>query len=70
MQNPDFDYFAWWKACVTQLNISPSEAWTLDYCEMVTLLDIEQKTIQDASLMVNAQREINGMPPGDLKNVN
>ena len=70
MQKTAFDYFAWWKACVTQLNIAPSEAWDLDYCEMATLLEIEQKPEQDASLMVNAQRELNGMPPGELKNVN
>lgn len=70
MQNTEFDYFAWWKACVTQLKISPSEAWDLDYCELATLLDVEQNTSQDASLMVNAQRELNGMPPGELKNVN
>ena len=70
VQNTDFDYFAWWKACVTQINIAPSEAWGLDYCEMAKLLEVDQKTFQDASLMVNAQRELNGMPLGELKNVN
>ena len=70
MQRNEFDYFAWWKACVKELGISPSEAWHLDYCEAAILLEVENKPDQDASLMVNAQRELNGMPPGDLKNVN
>ena len=63
VQQTYFDYFAWWRACITQFNISPSEAWNLDYCELASLFELEQKPHQDASLMVNAQRELNGATP-------
>ena len=69
MHYESFDYFAWWKVCVTDLKISPEKAWGLDYCELSTLLELEQKTFQDASLMVNEQRIMNGMNAGELKNV-
>ena len=69
MHYESFDYFAWWKVCVTDLKISPEQAWSLDYCELATLLELEQKTFQDASLMVNEQRIMNGMSAGELKNV-
>ncbi len=63
-----FDYFSWWKYAVNELKISPSEAWKLDYIELKLLTNQDDKSIQDTSFMVNAQRKLNGMGEDELKN--
>ena len=70
MQYNDFDYFGWWKACVVDMKISPEQAWQLDFLELSILFDIKSKHYQDGSMTVNEKRILNGMPRGDLKNVN
>ena len=69
MRQDSFDYFSWWRYAVTTLSIAPSEAWNLDYCELSILSESTSKSRQDGSLMVNAQRRINGMLESEVKNV-
>ena len=57
-----------WKAIVKELNIAPSEAWSLDVVEIYTLFDKKIESPQDLSFAVNAQRKANGMPEELLKN--
>ena len=68
MQYPTFDYLPWWKYAVNTLKISPTEAWGLDYVELATLAEIESKSNQDASFMVNSIRIQNGCDPSLIKN--
>ena len=53
-----FDYWGWWKACVDR-QISPSEAWKLDFVEVRKLLEQEDKSM-DLSIMLNYERAANG----------
>ena len=55
----EFDYWGWWKVCVNQLSISPTEAWKLDFVEVKKLLGQEDKTM-DLSVMLNYERAANG----------
>lgn len=66
----DFDYLDWWKFAVKSQSIQPSEAWKLDYVELVTLGEIKQSSTQDASFMVNRERMQNGCKKSQLKNLN
>tara|TARA_R110000868_G_scaffold162439_1_gene393698 strand:- start:36851 stop:37093 length:243 start_codon:yes stop_codon:yes gene_type:complete len=68
VQQDDFDYFAWWKHAVTSFNISPTEAWKLDCCELSCLIGAEQKSNQDGSFMINVQRKANGMSDEEVLN--
>ena len=56
----DFDYWGYFKYCVTVLKISPSEAWRLDYNEIRHLVDAEEKAEQDLSFMLWHKRKMNG----------
>ena len=60
---------SWWKHAVKELNITPSEAWALDYVELATLAEVKGKSQQDTSFMVNAIRMGNGCPRDKLKNL-
>jgi hypothetical protein len=60
----------WWRHSVKELSIAPSEAWRLDYVELLVLSEIESKSTQDLSFTVNAQREMNGCKRSQLKNIN
>ena len=46
--------------CVRELNISPSEAWGMDWVEIQHLIIDRLKDDIDCSLMLRAEREING----------
>jgi hypothetical protein len=50
----------WFKLCVKNLSIQPSEAWKLDFVEMYYLFDQEKNNTDDMSVMLNFEREING----------
>ena len=50
----------WWQLCVKQLSIAPSEAWSLDFIEVRELFELNKEKPQDLSLMLNAQRMMNG----------
>jgi hypothetical protein len=56
----DFDFYGWWKVCVTQLKIQPSEAWKLDFKEIKILMELGDAHQQDTSLMLNFERKNNG----------
>ena len=59
----------WWRHAVKVLSVSPSEAWRLDYLELMVLSEIESKTSQDLSFTVNAQRMANGCKKSKLRNL-
>ena len=56
----EFDFFGYWKYCVKELKIQPSEAWGLDFIEVKMLTEIKEKPSQDLSLMLNYERRANG----------
>ena len=56
----EFDFFGYWKYCVKELKIQPSEAWGLDFIEIKCLAEIDGGSSQDLSLMLNFERERNG----------
>jgi len=56
----DFDHFGYWKFCVKELKIQPSEAWGLDFVEIKYLADLDEANKQDLSLMLNYERKRNG----------
>ena len=56
----EFDYWGWFKACVTELKIPPSEAWNLDFIEIYHLFELNKKSDIDISLMLNFERLANG----------
>ena len=60
MNDFSFDFFAYWKACITEMKIQPSEAWTLDFNEIKYLFDLKSEQKQDTSLMLNFERKQNG----------
>lgn len=43
--------------CVKQLSMSPSEAWKLDYVEIMYLLEQNDKEEIDCSVMLNYERK-------------
>jgi hypothetical protein len=47
---------------VIELNISPTEAWRLNFREISAITGIHDKNSQDLSLMVNWERKANGCP--------
>lgn len=55
-----FDFWEWFRICVKQLNLQPSEAWRLDFQEIKYLLEIENKGQPDLSVMLNYERIQNG----------
>jgi hypothetical protein len=55
-----FDFWEWFRICVKQLKIQPSEAWRMDFKEIQYLLEIERKTSPDLSVMLNYERIQNG----------
>jgi hypothetical protein len=59
----------WWKYAVKTLELAPSEAWRLDYVELLVLSEVEAKTNQDMSFTVNAQRMMAGCKKSQLKNI-
>ena len=54
------DYWRVFKICVNHLKIAPSEAWKLDIVDVIQLLDQDDKTEIDTSIMLNYQRISNG----------
>lgn len=53
------DYWGYFKYCVKELKISPSESWRLDLVEISHLSDNKQNNI-DLTVMLNFERKING----------
>jgi len=49
--------------------LQPSEAWRLDFVELMYLSDQENKQEVDLSVMLNAERMINGASQEWLKGV-
>ena len=60
MQAFEFDYKSYWRLCVKEYNIQPSEAWSLDFAEVKCLAEVQDKEEQDISLMLNYERMDNG----------
>jgi len=56
----NFDHFGYWKFCVKELKIQPSEAWQLDFVEIQCLAELKGGGEQDLSLMLNYERKRNG----------
>ena len=56
----NFDFFGYWKYCVKELKIQPSEAWHLDFVEIKCLAELKGGPSQDLSLMLNFERKRNG----------
>ena len=52
------------------LKIQPSEAWGMDFVELVYLSGHENKQSSDLSVMLTAERKINGASHEWLKGVN
>jgi len=50
--------------------LQPSESWALDFVELMYLSDQENKEGSDLSVMLNAERKINGASHEWLKGVN
>ena len=63
MQEFEFDYKSYWRLCVKEFKIQPSEAWSLDFAEVKVLAEVEPKETQDLSLMLNYERMDNGATP-------
>ena len=56
-----FNHWSWFKASIKELKISPSEAWKLDFVELMHLFDhVEVAKQIDTSLMLNFERVTNG----------
>lgn len=55
-----FDYWGYFRFCVTELNIAPSEAWYLDFIEIKQLINNESESEFDLTFMLNYEREQNG----------
>ena len=55
-----FDYWGLFRVAVKQFNIAPSEAWGLDIVDVIYLLEQENNTHIDTSIMLNFQRKLNG----------
>lgn len=55
-----FNYWQWFKVCVNELKMQPSEAWALDFVEIYHLFDLGSKSDIDISLMLNFERIQNG----------
>lgn len=53
------DYWGYFKYCVKDLGISPSEAWKMDLMEISHLSDSKQSDI-DLTVMLNFERKLNG----------
>ena len=51
---------AYFKALTTKAGIAPSEAWRLDYAEIQAILDLKSPTTTDISMLINAERKLNG----------
>ena len=62
-----FDYWSWWRLCVKEFNISPSEAWSLDMVEIKNLINESNNPI-DTSVMLNYERVKNGASKRWLQN--
>jgi len=57
------------KPAIERFHIAPSEYWKMSITELYKLFEIEIDVSQDASLMVNEKRKLNGMNKKDLRNV-
>lgn len=64
----DFDYWPWWTRLIKEHGLSPSEAWKMDIVEIQQLEDNKKESEQDASIMINAIRKMNGMSDELIKN--
>lgn len=58
----NFNYWQWFKHAVKELKISPSEAWCLDFVDLMYLTDQEDSNGTDLSIMLNFERTRNGAP--------
>lgn len=64
----NFDYWHWFKYAVKELKIQPSEAWKLDFIELMYLADQENSNTTDLSIMLNFERKLNGASKEWLQN--
>jgi hypothetical protein len=55
----NIDYWSFFRYCVKDLNVAPSEAWNLDLVEINHLAEQKKSNI-DISLMLNFERKQNG----------
>jgi len=55
-----YDYWQIFRLCVNDLKIAPSEAWALDFVEVLHLLNNNQQKSSDTSVMLNFERTQNG----------
>lgn len=65
----ELDYWSYYKVVVGDLKIQPSEFWKMDFAETMHLITQDQKSDQDRSYMVNAERMRNGAPKEWLLNL-
>lgn len=58
---PVFDYWSWFRVCVKETKVAPSEFWKMDLIDMINLhYDESTKQPQDTSVMLNFERVLNG----------
>ena len=55
-----YDYWHIFRLCVNELKIAPSEAWALDFVEVLHLVNSKQQKSSDTSIMLNFERIQNG----------
>mgnify|MGYP003650235665 FL=1 len=55
-----YDYWKWFKYCVKELKIAPSEFWGLDFVDIYNLLDCDSGDSTDLSISLRFRRKLNG----------